>query len=153
MANFRFVEGCMEKVNMGYDKEKAVESTVRELFTGQSTAIPVRCFYFFHIIRLLSTPLSLTWIMTFLLKVLIINILSIFIPLYTLQRLHNTTKRTEKMNIFIAEETAFGLELKLFQWWLGCGRYRVPYVKFLCLWFIRSSPVWLTSYFFNKKLG
>ena len=99
---------------MGYDKEKAVESTVRELFTGQSTAIPVRCFYFFHI-RLLSTPLSLTWIMTFLLKVLIINILSIFIPLYTLQRLHNTTKRTEKMNIFIAEETAFGLEQKLFQ--------------------------------------
>ncbi|RMX51704.1 hypothetical protein pdam_00008141 [Pocillopora damicornis] len=36
----RFVEGCMEKVNMGYDKEKAVESIVRELFTGQSTAIP-----------------------------------------------------------------------------------------------------------------
>ena len=110
-------------------------------------------FIFFHIIRLLSTPLSLTWIMTFLLKVLIINILSIFIPLYTLQRLHNTTQRTVKMNIFIAEETAFGLEQKLFQWWLGCGRYRVPYVKFLCLWFIRSSPVWLTSYFFNKKLG
>lgn len=101
---------------MGYDKEKAVESIVRELFTGQSTAIPVRCFlFFFHIIRLLSTPLSLTWIMTFLLKVLIINILSIFIPLYTLQRLHNTTQRTVKMNIFIAEETAFGLEQKLFQ--------------------------------------
>ena len=47
MANFRFVEGCMEKVNMGYDKEKAVESTVKALFTGQSTAIPVRCFLFF----------------------------------------------------------------------------------------------------------
>ena len=37
----------MEKVNMGYDKEKAVESIVRELFTGQSTAIPVRFFLFF----------------------------------------------------------------------------------------------------------
>lgn len=34
MVNFRFVEGCMEKVNMGYDKEKVVESIVREFFIG-----------------------------------------------------------------------------------------------------------------------
>ena len=38
---FRFVDTCMDLMNQGMDKEEAIENTVKTLFTGNTTTIPV----------------------------------------------------------------------------------------------------------------
>ena len=38
---FRFVDTCMELMNQGMNKEEAIENTVKTLFTGNTTTIPV----------------------------------------------------------------------------------------------------------------
>lgn len=38
---FRFVDTCMDLMNQGMNKEEAIENTVKTLFTGNTTTIPV----------------------------------------------------------------------------------------------------------------